>query len=87
MISFERHYIFDAAKWVGSSRASELSLQLVDLFAFEAGRYVPFALRWDTSPERKCFQELRKGNDPTATLLDFDELTKLAAARRRGETQ
>jgi hypothetical protein len=57
-------------------------LQLADIFAFETGRYVPFALGWDASPERKCFQELRNGNKHYAMIFDFEELTKLASSRR-----
>jgi hypothetical protein len=58
-------------------------LQLADIFAFESGRYVPFALGWDSSQERKCFQALRERNQHYAMLLDFDELSKLASNYRR----
>jgi hypothetical protein len=66
-----------------ASKAEFPGLQLADIFAFEAGRYVPFALGWDSSPERKCFQALRERNEHYAMLMDYEELTKLAANHRR----
>ncbi len=61
-----------------ASKAEFPGLQLADIFAFEAGRYVPFALGWDSSPERKCFQALRERNEHYGMLMDYEELTKLA---------
>jgi hypothetical protein len=66
-----------------ASKAEFPGLQLADIFAFEAGRYVPFALGWDSSPERKCFQALRERNEHYAMLMDYEELTKLAAKHRQ----
>ena len=58
-------------------------LQLADVLAFETGRYVPLALGWATSPERKCFQALRERNEHYTMLFDFEELTKMAAKHRQ----
>lgn len=65
------------------SKAEFPGLQLADVLAYETGRFVPLALGWDSSPERKCFQALRERNEHYAMLFDFDELTKQAANQRR----
>jgi hypothetical protein len=58
-------------------------LQLADVLAFETGRYMPLALGWATSPERKCFQALRERNEHYTMLFDSEELTKMAAKHRQ----
>ena len=75
-----KEFSFRSLRFAG--KAEFPGLQLADFFAFEAGRYVPRALGWNSSPERRCFRALLEGNDHYTMLFDFDELKKLAANQR-----
>jgi hypothetical protein len=78
---FAFHALFFARK------AEYPGLQLADVFAWETGRFIPKALGWDTEPERRSFLGLRKGNEHSAMLWDYEKLVALAQQRRLSEAR